>query len=204
MASAGEAARQRQEFEELMDDARRRHLVSDGHLHWTVQTLLADGPGMRTSGRRGAEIIKEVFEGRTPLDGPSASAFQKDVRVLLLSGGLRISEEHVILDSGGGFIGRVDFELEANVIVEAQSRKHHSSWAAQARDMRRHNKVSRLGKLVIYMIPDDLVERPKELLAEVVETVMVANARQARGLQARGDHARTSVSGVPRDLGPGS
>lgn len=166
----------RSDFEEVMDDARRRHLVSDGHLRWAVQALLADEGGKRTSGKRGAQIIKEIFEWRGPLDGPSASAFQKDVRVLLVSGGLRIIEEHEIRDMEGDFIARVDFELEANVVVEAQSRRYHSSWDAQTRDMRRHNKITRRGKLVIYITPTDIADRPREVLAEVVETVAMAKA----------------------------
>src|SRR5579883_2642116 len=128
-------------LERTMDDALRQHLVRLPALRWTLQTLLAPGRvAARDSGRRGAQIIVAILDGRTPLDGPSASAFQKDVRALLRSGGLRIREEQVVLTSDGAFVARVDFELECDIVVEAQSAKYHSSWEAQESDLHRHNR----------------------------------------------------------------
>lgn len=88
-----------------------------------------------THGQPGARRILAILDGRSPLDGPSASAFQKDVRIPLLSGGLRIIEEHVVRSADGSFVARADLELEYDVEVEAQRAKHHSSWAAQQADL---------------------------------------------------------------------
>lgn len=165
----------RDRFERAMDDALRRHLATERQLRWTAAEVLKAG----AAGRRGAKALLKVLDGRGPLDGPSASAYQKELRALLMGGGLTIVEEKVILSEDGSFIARCDIEVDEGVLVEGESRKFHSHWADQVHDYRRRNRLTAEGRLVVHVTPADLKERPREVLAEVWAAVRKAGALRA-------------------------
>ena len=146
-------------LERALDDALRRGLTTLRQLRWTIAKVF--GPG-----RRGPGVLRDLLDERLPLDGPSASEFQKDVRAVLREEGLPFQEEFEIWVDGQCY--RVDFgSPDHPVVVEADGRRDHSSREDWERDLRRRNRITSAGYWMIHVTPGDLAERREGFIREV-------------------------------------
>lgn len=181
---------------QLLDEALRKGLVSMEALWRFVRR--ESGPG-----RRGVGKLRRLLEQRDPGYQPSASEFQAAVRALLIGAGLTFVEEHVVTDSEGQFVARVDFLLDdAPVVIEADGRATHSSRLDWEHDLERRNGITAQGLAVIHVTPDSLRDHPDELLAEIFET----RQRQVRRRGVAGPWPASRgarVRGRPPSGGPG-
>lgn len=57
-------------------------------------------------------------------------------------------------------VGRVDFVVGGWLIVECDSRAHHSSWEEQLRDRRRDRAAAALGYVTLRLVAEDILYRP--------------------------------------------
>ncbi|MBN9181277.1 MAG: DUF559 domain-containing protein [Microbacterium sp.] len=64
-------------------------------------------------------------------------------------------------------VGRVDFLVEGWLIIECDSREHHSSWDEQRRDRRRDQAAASLGYATYRPIAEDIMWRPELVRAAV-------------------------------------
>lgn len=61
-------------------------------------------------------------------------------------------------------VGRVDFVVDGWLIVECDSREHHSSPSAQREDRRRDLAAARLGLVTMRLLAEDIMWRPDAVL----------------------------------------
>lgn len=94
------------------------------------------------------------------LDARAESGSESFLRLMLRSLGVEF-EVQVRIDG----VGRVDFVVEGWLIVECDSRAHHSDWAAQRRDRRRDQAAAALGYATYRPIAEDILWHPAEVLA---------------------------------------
>ena len=74
----------------------------------------------------------------------------------------------MVLGGDSGIIGRVDFAYkDARLVLEADSRRHHSSWLDAQADRRRDAALLAAGWYVLRVTWDQLVRRPDEFVAAV-------------------------------------
>jgi very-short-patch-repair endonuclease len=148
----------------VRDDALRRRLVSAWQLRWAVRAL-------RAPGREGIRALAALLDEMGPDSGPSASEFQRDVREKLRKADLLqyfIEEQEVTVD-GKQF--RTDFGGRGHpVVIEADSETYHAG-ELFVRDLRRRNKLSKVGNCVLHITPVDLDTRGDEFLQDVREAL---------------------------------
>ncbi|MGH2719280.1 MAG: hypothetical protein ACRDJU_11960 [Actinomycetota bacterium] len=148
------------EHERVLDDALRQRKVDEKWLRYAVAHVTG-------SGRRGAKAMKALLDDWDPLDGPSASAFQKGLRRLVLGAGFPMVEEYGIPGLRyRGDLGSGDY----GIIVEGDSKKHHSGRQDWDHDLHRRDEIGAAGYLMQHFTPDDLERRPEWILAKVEET----------------------------------
>lgn len=158
------------------DDACRRHLTSRLGLSWAVEQVI--GPGVR-----GAGALRALLDEEGPSYSPSASEAQKDLRTLLA--GLPFVEEFEIRHNGK-VVARVDLgSPEHPVVVELDGKKYHAGEDDFVRDLRRRNRITRLGSVVLHFTPDDLDQRPQEISAQVREALARYGALSPGGARSR-------------------
>ena len=64
-------------------------------------------------------------------------------------------------------VGRVDFVVERRLIIECDSRAHHSSWDAQREDRRRDRDAAAQGFFTLRLIAEDILYRPETVRAAI-------------------------------------
>lgn len=64
--------------------------------------------------------------------------------------------------------GRVDFVVDGWLVIECDSKDHHSSWADQKRDRRRDQQAAVRGYATYRPIAEDIMWNPDEVRAAVV------------------------------------
>lgn len=170
------------ECERALDDALRRNKVSEMWLRYVVTHVT--GPGCR-----GARAMQRLLDGRDPLDGPSASAFQKSLRRLLLGAGFPMVEEYQV----PGLRYRCDLGTDRYMaVVEADSKKHHSGRQDWAADKARENEIVAGGYVMLKFTPDDLKKRRPWILKTVEQTL------RSRGWPGPPEAVKASSSGGAR------
>jgi hypothetical protein len=129
--------------------------------------------GLERAFGRGCDRLRRV--GRL-VDPRSGSVLESLLRVLLVTAGLpRPVSQYVIRDSGGAFVGRVDFCWPAaRLVVEADGYAFHSDRAAYRHDRRRLNELERLGWRTLRFSWEDVVDRPEQVVALVGECLAAA------------------------------
>ncbi|MGN8553563.1 UNVERIFIED_CONTAM: endonuclease domain-containing protein [Microbacterium sp. SLM126] len=60
-------------------------------------------------------------------------------------------------------MGRVDFVVEGRLIVECDSRAHHSDWNQQRTDYRRDLAAAQQGFVTLRLMAEDILYRPDEV-----------------------------------------
>ena len=149
------------ELERTLDDALRQHKVNENWLRYAIDHMTG-------LGRRGAKALTALLDGRDPLDGPSASEFQKGLVRLVLDAGFPFVEEFKI----PRLPYRADLGSEDNpVLVEGDSKKHHAGSQDFERDLRRRDEITAEGYSMLHFTPKDLAERPEWILAKIDKTL---------------------------------
>lgn len=149
----------------------------------TTQKVLRDFLEREDSASHpGMETLRARLADGEALKGPSATAFQRQVRDLVKAVG-SFGEEVPIRDGEGEEVARVDFLLDgAPVIVEADGRKDHSGRDDWWHDLKRRNRVTSLGYFVLHVTPLDLKtpEGEQQFLMRLRQTVLMCAAERSR------------------------
>lgn len=97
---------------------------------------------------------------RPLVDGRAQSGIETLVRLMLLGLGCGIDLQ-VAFDG----VGFVDILADGWLVIECDSKAHHSSWVEQLRDYRRDLALAAQGHLVLRLTAEDVLRRPEEVLA---------------------------------------
>lgn len=100
---------------------------------------------------------------RRVLNPRSESGPETLMRLILLSLGCRVDVQVRIAG-----VGRVDFVVDGWLIVECDSRDHHSSWELQRRDRRRDQAAAVRGYATFRPIAEDIMWHEDEVRAAVI------------------------------------
>lgn len=123
-----------------------------------LEQVFADLAG---SGRAGTCTIRAILDERGEGYVPTESELEALVVSVVAAAGEPPLRRQVVLGDAAP-IGRVDFVDEAAMlVVEAQSRRYHSSWSAQVERMERHARLAALGFRVIEVSWWQLVHKPQ-------------------------------------------
>jgi len=151
--------------ERAMDNALSMGLVSVGDLG---RMLGETG----THGRAGIALARRLLSVRTADYVAPASELEALLLAVLEASGIEAPERQGSVGGTQAPVGRVDFVFrEARVVVEADSRRHHSSWLDVQADHRRDLLLTAAGWRVIRVNWHQLVEEPR-LFAAAVRTVL--------------------------------
>ena len=102
------------------------------------------------------------------VDGRAESGCETLVRLMLRGMGARYDLQVVFAG-----IGRVDILVDGWLVIECDSRAHHSDWESQRRDRRRDQELAARGYVVYRPIAEDILFHPERVIAAI------------RGLRAR-------------------
>ncbi|MDL5350876.1 DUF559 domain-containing protein [Microbacterium sp. zg-YB36] len=97
---------------------------------------------------------------RRLVDGRSESGTETLVRLMLRALGAHVELQVVITG-----VGRVDLVVDGWLVVECDSKAHHSDWELQRRDRRRDQALAALGYCVYRPIAEDILFRPELVIA---------------------------------------
>ncbi|GIG53751.1 hypothetical protein Dac01nite_05030 [Demequina activiva] len=100
-------------------------------------------------------------------DARSESLSETCARIELIEAGLSVEPQCEL-----PAVGRVDFLVEGAVVVEIDSEAHHAGEKARARDGRRDRAAITQGFSPLRYMFHDALERPGEIVADVVATLM--------------------------------
>lgn len=114
--------------------------------------------------------IAEVFQRlprryrrlRALLDPSAESGPETLLRLILRSLGLRWRSQVWIPG-----VGRVDFVVEGWLIIECDSKAHHSSWDAQRTDRRRDRAAAAAGFVTLRLLAEEILYSPDEVRAAI-------------------------------------
>lgn len=112
---------------------------------------------------------------RPLLDARCESGPESLVRLMLRSLGVKF-EVQVQIDG----VGRVDFLVEGWLIVECDSRAHHSEWTAQRRDRRRDQAAAARGFATFRPIAQDILWQPDDVRQALSGLVRAGRPRVRR------------------------
>jgi hypothetical protein len=129
---------------------------------WRVHDDLA------ACGRTGTVLMRELLVARG--EGYVAPASELEARLLqlLLEAGLPMPEREVDVGDSDGWVGRVEFVYrEARLLIEADSRLHHSDVLDFERDRARDNRLMAAGWRILRITWQMITERPDEVVALV-------------------------------------
>jgi very-short-patch-repair endonuclease len=77
-------------------------------------------------------------------------------------------------------VGRVDFLIDGWLIVECDSKAHHSDWVAQRRDRRRDQAAAARGYTTFRPIAEDIMWAPDRVRAAAVGLLAAPSRRRYR------------------------
>ena len=151
-----------------LSDRALEHLL-DQALKLTSRTRLEDALS-RLAGRPGTGRMRGLLDPERPSSDTWSVAEERLLR-LLRRAGVPAPEVNVAL---GRYVPDLLWR-DQRVIVEFDSRAHHSGTASRLRDDRRHNELTSWGYQVIHVGWRDLVEHPEQVLVWIA--VALARAR---------------------------
>lgn len=116
-------------------------------------------------GRPGTVVTRRILDERGEGYVPTESELEALlVAVVSAAGDPPLRRQAVLGDDRP--IGRADFvDTAAMLVVEAQSRRYHSSWSSQVERMERHARLAALGYRVIEVTWWQLVDAPHDFVA---------------------------------------
>jgi very-short-patch-repair endonuclease len=146
----------------LIDNALRSRLT-------TVRRLVATRDRLAKRGRRGAANFRGAVDRRDPSAGLPESEPERMLARYLVANGLPAPvHQHVVRDSAGRFVARVDLAYpEAGVMIEYDSAAHHLGKIALERDSIRRNAMTSLGLRVVTATGADIRDRARRLTVQL-------------------------------------
>lgn len=99
---------------------------------------------------------------RPLVDGRSESGCETLVRLMLRTLGARYD-----LQVRFPGVGRVDILVDGWLVIECDSKAHHSDWDAQRRDRRRDQELAARGYVVYRPIAEDILFHPEHVVAAI-------------------------------------
>ncbi|SDO57545.1 Protein of unknown function [Microbacterium testaceum StLB037] len=134
------------------------------------RSLVASLDSAWSSGLIGEREVADVFS-RLPrrfrslqrlVDPTAESGPETIVRLMLRSLGLRWETQVRI-----PLVGRVDFVVERWLIIECDSKAHHSSWDAQREDRRRDRAAAAAGYATLRLLAEEILYQPDMVRAAI-------------------------------------
>jgi Protein of unknown function (DUF559) len=120
------------------------------------------------SGRPGTAVLRRLLAVRTADYVPPASELEALVLAVLAAANLDPPTRQEWIGGTRAPAGRVDFVYrEARLVIEADSRRHHSSWLDVQADHRRDLLLNAAGWTVIRVNWHQLIEEPELFVAAV-------------------------------------
>ncbi|KAA9105573.1 endonuclease domain-containing protein [Microbacterium rhizomatis] len=99
---------------------------------------------------------------RAHIDGRAEAGTETFVRLIARSLGGRVHLQVVVPG-----VGRVDAVVDGWLVVECDSKAHHSGWDAQLADRRRDLALAALGMACIRPAAEDILFRPEVVVAAI-------------------------------------
>jgi hypothetical protein len=153
----------------------RAERAVDNALAMDLTTLAALGLMLAETGargRHGTALIRRILSMRSADYVPPASALEALVRAVLAAAGLDEPDRQVWIGGTQAPAGRVDFVYRpARLVIEADSRRHHSSWLDVQADHRRDLLLIAAGWRIIRVNWHQLVQEP-ELFTTAVQAAL--------------------------------
>jgi hypothetical protein len=119
-------------------------------------------------GRPGSALLRELMLARGEGEVAPASELERLLLEVLADAGLPLPAREVDVGDTDGWVGRVDFIYrQEKLIIEADSRLHHSSLTDFEADRARDNRLMAAGWRVLRITWTMLVERPNNVAALV-------------------------------------
>ena len=158
--------------ERAVEDALRRGKTSEGALLRYLGAVVRGTPGKTR--------LTRVLMGR-PEGRAAASGFEVMLLDLIREYGLEIPERRVpIRNQAGVIVAEADLGYpRRRLLLEAHSRKWHSTARQTARDVKRHQELERLGYQVEYFSYIEVVKTPAVSAQRIAEAIRVADIRSA-------------------------
>jgi hypothetical protein len=123
-------------------------------------------------GRAGAALLRELLLARGEGEVVPASELEALLMRVLVGAGLPRPEREVHVGDADGWVGRVDFAYrDARLLIEADSRLHHSSLTDFEADRARDNRLIAAGWRLLRVTWTMLTEEP-ERFARLVRTAL--------------------------------
>ena len=148
-----------QRAERALDNCLAMDLTTVGEL----RVMLAE---TGTHGRPGTAVLRRLLDVRTADYVPPASELEALLLAVLASAGVDAPDRQEWVGGTRAPVGRVDFVFKrARIVIEADSRRHHSSWLDVQADHRRDLLLTAAGWRVIRVNWHQLVEEPHLFVA---------------------------------------
>lgn len=110
------------------------------------------------------DSLPERFQTiRALSDGRAEAGSETILRLLVRFAGLEFDIQ-VVIDG----VGRVDMLIEGCLVVEADSRSHHSAWDRYVTDRNRDTMLAALGYLSLRLLYEDIMYRPERVTAAIL------------------------------------
>ncbi|KJL41169.1 hypothetical protein RS82_03086 [Microbacterium trichothecenolyticum] len=108
-------------------------------------------------------LVPARYSALRPLiDGRSQSGPETFVRLILRALGCTFDLQVEFDD-----VGFVDLVVDGWLVIECDSRQHHSDWAQQLKDYRRDLALARRGYAVLRLTAQDIMHRPDEVMQAI-------------------------------------
>lgn len=132
----------------------------------TIQQLVLMLAETGARGRTGTAHLRELLGVRAGDYVPPASELEVLVKAVIAAAGLEQPARQVTVGGTNAPIGRIDFAyVPAKILIEADSRRHHSSWSDRQADHRRDLLLAAAGWRVIRVNWHDLIKEPELFIA---------------------------------------
>jgi len=150
---------------------KRAERALDNALAMELTTVRKLGLMLAETGRRGrpgTALTRQLLAVRSIDYIPPASALEALVVAVLEAYGIEQPERQGQIGGTTAPIGRVDFVFRAaRLVVEADSRRHHSSWLDVEADRRRDLLLAAAGWTIVRVNWHQLVQEPELFIAAV-------------------------------------
>jgi hypothetical protein len=124
-------------------------------------------------GRRGSKAMRKLLSDIGQGYVPTESELEDLVLAVLEVAGLPLPKKQRNVGGSTTPIGRVDFLYAATkLVIEADSKRHHTSWLDQEADKRRDLQLTAAGFQIIRVSWQQLIEHPEEFVAAVRAVVL--------------------------------
>jgi len=134
----------------------------------TPGTLEAAFSDVASRGRKGTAVMRELLASRSDGYVPPASELEARFRDLVRGAGLAEPIRQLDVGDDEAWIGRVDVAyLRVRLLIELDSRLHHSSKLDREADETRDRRLRDAGWRVVRFTWSDLVSRPGWVVSEL-------------------------------------